>query len=78
LIPDDDSTSPAFAPIFHFDATEDERNENRSEDKRRAEQFFPHRGQCGDGLTRASSSVVRPDLGPTWDLQFQVQLMFPK
>jgi hypothetical protein len=28
------------AAKFDFDATEDERNENRSEDKRRAEQFF--------------------------------------
>ena len=40
MIPYDGSTSQAFAPCFNFDATEDERNENRSEAKRRAEPFF--------------------------------------
>jgi hypothetical protein len=47
LIPDDDSTSPAFAPIFHFDATKDERDENRSKDNRRAEQFYRIKARMG-------------------------------
>jgi hypothetical protein len=47
LIPDDGSTSPAFAPSFHFDATKDERNENRSAAKRRAEQFFRIEARVG-------------------------------